>query len=311
MFFSRNFKFKVMGLILLQSIFFSGGLFLARGLQYQEVISPIIKNPPIPEEETNMLSCALTNKKGDEVLKLTSAISRFLYICAKDKNILASFDRLSYQKNEQFFAKLIDKETGKVLDRGYFYKENFFGEKTAELRMQYYCNSLEIQIYKQNVSDPEFTEREENFIGKSSFFAPGVAAFKRKRVENASIKAEVIGEDDLEVVGIFHSRNVPNYYSINALTDYGSSTNLNEEKEYFYLGEIVPLSGNKDLLKDKDRFVNDSVYWYNEDSDSIVYVHHFNFYLPEGIDEFEFRVYKNKACEEDLIKKYRIKLIKK
>ena len=325
--FSSNLKIRLFSILLMAIMFSNNFIFLAKAIQHQEINSPYINqqygNYAILNRDcTKAIEYGITIR-GQTFYEVLCATLEFYGDIIE---IFSYFEEPKLEKDEILFAKLVDKEKGTV---DYAYLKNF---EHSKLKMPYHSDFLELFFYKQKVTDPAFSEKEENFIGRTKVFVPHEEAYRRENGASSITKNVVKGNSVAGEENIFLARTIPNYYTIltkwtisNFSDGYGfkmqkledddeyiiedDTTVIKDTTDYGYIGLIVLKDTQKDLLKPEEKIVPISYYYEETTPRKMVFSH--SFYIPPEVSEFDFYVYGKKIEDSDLKRKYSIKLNRK
>ncbi len=220
-------------------------------------------------QKDNSLNISIKNSSDDPNEKEFN-------VASDEKMFVVIKDRLGLKPTQKFFLDEID--------AGYFQKS---------VEMPYFYDMIYLDFYKQKKSDPDFTEKEENFIGKTKICMRNVTAFylPNQKFEINDVKAS----KDSEI----YIRALPNFYRVDIKN---SSSNR--------ITKIVLPQGEDGLMSDEDRVnaVEDVRIIYSDRADSNA--HYVSLYIPKNVTEFNLLIYEKEITEYevDVISQYNIKL---
>lgn len=203
-----------------------------------------------------------------------------------------------------------DKFNQKTITKAFLEKSDDSTGKKFEVQINawYYCDAVNLYFYKQKDNIADFIINEENYIGKVLEYMPHILLYKRG--EGEAIKTYDKNWNEITSTGkLFLSRFTPNYYCL---------FNVISVRDTAYVGKIVLPKGQENLLTEEEKIVDCEIYepkktpaageiWNN-------YVNKrantFNLFIPQGVKEFKFIVYKNVISDDinDIQQQYNIKI---
>ncbi len=211
------------------------------------------------------------------------------------------------EEYDKVFAIMIDKTKNTIIDRRLCSKGS--GVSPTGVRwhytienvsLPYYCDKIDIHYYKQSSSEPEFTIKPQNFLGKARLYMPNITGFQR----GSNTPLTVYDKDwnvteDLEKS--FLTRITPNYYTIES----------NITPSYERIGKIILPEGQENLMSEDEKIIPAQEFNKYTTTDNIKT--NFNLYIPNEVTEFKFVVYGTTISDkkEDILYQYHIKLNRK
>lgn len=212
-----------------------------------------------------------------------------------------------------YFAVLIDSQhKGPIQNRylTFLPKEDMYKRDVYKCTfdLPYYCDVVDIHVYKQKDTDPAFTIKEENFIGRTKVFPSQNADFIRKDSKKQLTLVNKNSNSYTTTGNYFLSRLSPNYYSIQVPLDVPNTI-----KKIAKI--ILPDGQGKDLTED-DLTVNGTFFQrIKEDatplSGELDQKGYFNFYLPDGVTNFKMQVFDNEIGKDtDVLFEFDVNLTK-
>ena len=262
-------------------------------------------------------STYLKNGEGDKVLDIYVAIDKTdqklkLTFNTKEEqssgssgssgsSIVSKLPELA--KDEVYFAVLINDQK-KIVENKFLTQEN--GGYVCKFDAAYNCDMVDVHIYKQKVDDPEFMIKAENFIGRTKILLTHDAVFYRPTFTQIPVydnKGTKLSQQKT-----YLSRVTPNYYS---LCEYGNEENGN-------IAKIVLPKDKQNLLTEDETMINMNRFYNAAATDATSNTntardgYYYDFYLPDGIDEFDINIYKDEvsANKDNILRTVHIKLIK-
>lgn len=226
----------------------------------------------------------------------------------KDNFIQPSFNAgpLSLQPDEKVFFIAKDKVSGKELSKQVIYYRNRKVPSTP-FETPYYCDEIYFDVYKQKDTEPDFTVKQENFLGSYRTNATNNLVYRRGNEIALGTVRDKYGN---RIEGFFFSQITPNYYSIRIPDLYFEES----------VGIVVLPQSQANLMKEEQRYFPADYYALGKTPGSAVWPNavtredsYFNFYVPEGVTEFKFVVYYDDVVVDDASKiafQYNIKLNK-
>ena len=254
-------------------------------------------------------STYLKNGEGDKVLDIYVAIDKTdqklkLTFNTKEEqssgssgssgsNIVSKLPELA--KDEVYFAVLINDQK-KIVENKFLTQEN--GGYVCKFDAAYNCDMVDVHIYKQKVDDPEFTIKAENFIGRTKILLTHDAVFYRPTFTQIPVydnKGTKLSQQKT-----YLSRVTPNYYS---LCEYGNEENGKDKQN---------LLTEDETMINMNRFYNAAATDATSNTNTARDGYYYDFYLPDGIDEFDINIYKDEvsANKDNILRTVHIKLIK-
>ncbi len=251
---------------------------------------------PMLNGESNGLQM---NKYGNRCMAFVNFYNGVLQINAVNLN------RDNY--SDKVFAVLIDKQQGHILSKQFTKPDSSSNMDSVSLTVPYFPDVVEVHFYKQSPADADFVERKENFLCKLKTFVTRDMVHTKETTRLGTVSA-LDGEgnviSDATVIGAgfgFLNRFTTNLYSV--YTSYPSYSIVEP-----YFGVIVlPEAIADKISEDEDRVWPVTGYYGFTKGEQLPKVA-FNFMLPNGVDEFEFHIYKDSLEDKNFQWKYKIKL---
>ena len=258
----------------------------------QQVISPYIYNENF---------VFLENKEG------TKALDIDLNVNQTDRNLDLSFHNNNFPlpvlgADETYFVVVYDSAHKTPILYNYLLKnsQNFY---KCSFKIPYYCDVVDLHFYKQKISDPDYTMKEENFIGKvQNYLADSVNFFRGTKTKLTILDKN--GNITTSKTAHFISSLIPNYYTITIPT-------ITFRKK---VGRIILPCGQENLMSLDEKIVPCNYFrtlltpgttdnW-TDHGDG------FNFYLPKGVTEFKFQVFNVQPTDNvnDILYQFDVKL---
>ena len=211
------------------------------------------------------------------------------------------------ESDEYLFVALIDRSKDEVVA---FAKIN--GQSFGNIKAPYYSDMVELHIYKQKKSEPDFTLKSENFIGKTKVLLEHDYAFYTYGIEETN-HVPILNKDG-NVIQEYSDKSTslvrytPNYFSMQS-TDYFIDFFSNYGNNFL----VIKLpEDKKDLIAEKDKIVPITVYEPYFPQNNVYGVlwecNCANFYIPDGIDKFELWCYNQSISDENFKWKCKIDL---
>jgi len=217
--------------------------------------------------------------------------------------------------SEIFFASFYDARKELI---GNSYLTKLQDSYICSYQYPYYCDMAEVRIYKQNKNEPAFVQRDKNFIGRMNCLMAHDADYYRNDAQsinlydkdNVVIDPEAAESEIKDTLAI--SRITPSYYSMRL--DY--KNNIPIENKYNLIGKISLPVGKENLMTDEEKIVKFNSFKIspynvekegNQVAEDSIYG---DFYLPEGVDEFNIKIY-DKEIGGDLKYQVHVSLYKK
>ncbi len=252
-----------------------------------------------------MLECRVNKFLIDKDNRRVKAIDAIIF--QKDNGLIISIKNSSdnpdekefnVASNEKMFAIVKDRLNYKPIKK-VFLDEIQDGQFQLSLDMPYYYDLINLDFYKQKKSDPDFTESDENFIGKTKICMRNVTAFYQPG-QKFTIH-DVAGDKNTDI----YIRVLTNFYRVDLVKD--------KTSENRRITKIIIPESQKDKMSEEES-VNTSenvriVYPNQSDSNAF----YDSFYIPKDITDFSILVYEGEITDDatDLINKYDIKFVRK
>lgn len=251
------------------------------------------------------LECRVNKNLIDKNNKKLKAIDAIIF--QKDNSLVISIKNSSDEADEKEFTVASDEKMFVVVKdrlnykpiKKYFLDEIQDGQFQISLDMPYYYDMIYLNFYKQKKSDPDYTESDENFIGKTKICMRNVTAFY---IPGQKIRiTDLVGGKDTDI----YIRVLPNFYRVDLVKD--------KTSENRRITKIVLLESQKDKMSEEESVNSgeDVRIVYPDRSDSNAFYD--SFYIPKDIKEFTLLVYEGEITENetDVINEYDIKLERK
>lgn len=255
-----------------------------------EIKQTALKGDNLSVFETTKLGFTITKDVSDFTLKLEGS----------DVSTLIKSD-------EYLFIAVLDKVKGAVTQ---FVKvEKKDGEYTCKFDLPYYADMVELHLYKQKKSDPDFTPTSENFIAKTEIFSPTIDCFYTYGSEPTNhipiLDKDGKKIDDLSDKSTTLVKYTPNFFGIQT-----TNADILSVDDKFLVIKLP--EDKKDLMPEDDKFLAVQSFKPNYADDQQYGVSWeftcANFYIPKDIDEFEVYCYSKKISDENFKWKCKIKL---
>ena len=262
--------------------------FAAKEIVYQENFSPEL-NSTVDKRLLKLDNSGLAKTKV-----LVTQADRKLNIYF-DNN--STWSLPSLEEGEKYFVSLKDLETKKTIGRKYLAVQ---GEKKIGCFMDvpYNCDRVEIKVYKQKETDPNFTEKDENFIGKTKFLMAH---------DNLCSRSEKVSITCYDKNWVEDSQN--EYEFAPGLTPNTYKFFKVQSTATYSVGRIVLLDEEKNLLTN-DEVIEPITVVYSDDIGKNVF---FDLYIPEGVSEFIFQVFSTNISDNinDIKFQFHVKIDRK
>ena len=176
-----------------------------------------------PELQCNVVQKKLTKPDNSG---LTGTL---VNVKESDKKLDISFDTSggapipTLAEGEKYFVSLENFANNSIIESQYLTKKagTTIG---CSIEVPYYCDRVEIKLYKQKATDPDFTVKDENYIGKARIFMSDETVYGRGEKKPITIFNEYEA-----VKANFTSRITPNYYTVE----------MNANQSNYFVGKIV------------------------------------------------------------------------
>ena len=229
----------------------------------------------------------------------------------KDNN-LEAFSLHDKKEYDKVFAVIIDQAKNTIIDKKSCTKsdahtplgEQFWIYNVANFSLPHYTDKVDIHYYKQSSSEPDFTIKSENFLGRAKLYMPNITDFQR-----GSNTPLTVYDKDWKVTDDFGksflSRITPNYYTIESEYVVGDTTSIAK------IGKIVLPQGQENLMSEDEKTIPAQAF--TKEVNTGYNKMNFNLYIPKEITEFKFVVYDKNISDkkEDILYQYHIKLNRK
>ena len=198
-----------------------------------------------------------------------------------------------------YFVVLIDSKNKGPIAKQYL---NFFhgdgglvrNSYRCSFNLPYYCEVVDLHVYKQKNTDPEFTIEEKNFIGKTKVYSNHFHDFLRPNAKQ-----------QLTFIPRGSSINNKNIYLIPRLTTNYYSILLDITGRSYYIGKIILPNGQGKSLTEDDLIVNSSFFCRYDETGSMISSNsgldrctNFSFYLPDDVTNFKFQIFEDKIGKD-------------
>lgn len=223
-----------------------------------------------------------------------------------DNSLVFKVNGIRISSDEKIFVVVKNKVKKESIFQGFL--TDVSGTYSTKINLPYYCDSVEIEVYKQNSGDKDYTVKAENLLGITKEYVGHILDYKLG--EGTPIIAydrnwAVTPDENKTVL----TRITPNYFTLLDLTN---------DNKFDRIGKIILPEGQEDLLTEDEKIVQSEVFvpdkapmdgteWENAVTRRAKI---FNFRFPKKVSEFKFVVYVNNITDrkEDIIVQYHIKL---
>ena len=252
---------------------------------------------PIKRDEQSYF---LKNGDGTELVhgdgvELLRRLRLRAYINTETGDLNAYFPDL--EDGWSYFVVLIDSKYKGQIDMKYL---NWVGNNyyKCTFNLPHYCDVLDLHVYKQKNTDPEFTIKEQNFIGRTKVYSNHFHDFLRPNGKQQLTLIPKNGNNVTNKEIHFVPRLTSNYYSL--LYKYYNSSGVYDPS---FIGKIILPNGQGKSLTEDDLIVNSNYFYrYDENGQPITGAidnfNCFNFYLPDDVTNFKFQIFEDKIGKD-------------
>lgn len=276
------------------------------------IASTVLVKEPIKVDATHnitspTLKCSSMKylEKGDS----SGLLGNVATISCIDNTLNFSVNNITLAADEKLFVVGISKAKKEQI---YSFLEKGIRDYSAQIKLPHYYDAVDFHIYKQKSSEPDYTLRSENFVGRTKVYMANILNYKRGEGTALTVYDKDWAKVSDDKNKSFLSRITPNYFTLQSIV---------AKREYDKVGKIILSDEQSGLMTEDEKIVPSEYFtpdkmpgtdetWPNASSKQAEI---FNFYLPTAVKEFKFVIYKNNISDkkEDIIAQYHIKLDRK
>ncbi len=248
-----------------------------------------------PRSECSNFGSVLKNNSSDDELKCNLKDNFIEGVMHSWQSTIASDEKVFFIAKDGLKKTELSKQI-------IFYRNQRVA--TQPFETPYYCDEIYFYVYKQKDTEPDFTVKEENFLGSYKTNSTNNLVYRRGNEIALTEKEDIYGN---EIQGFFFSQLTPNYYSIR----------IPDLLFEIAIGKVILPQGQENIIPEEKQIGKAKYYMPGKYPGSAIWPNavtkadsYFNFYVPEDVKEFKFVVYYYNLDDSRIQFEYNIKLNK-